>query len=458
MNVVILAAGMGKRMQSALPKVLHPLAGKPLLQHVIDTARRLSPSKLCVIYGHGGAAVPEMVAGLAADGQVPIDTALQQPQLGTGHAVQQAVPQIDENVATLVLYGDVPLTTEASLRRLVEAAGNDKLGILTVEQANPFGLGRIVREDGRIVRIVEEKDASEAERAIREINSGIMVVPTRHLKRWLSALSNNNAQGEYYLTDIVAQAVSENVPVTSVSASAEWEVAGVNSKVQLAELERRHQLNIANALLEKGVTLMDPARIDVRGELICGRDVVIDVGCVFEGRVELADGVKVGAHCVLVNATVAAGAQIKPFCHIEDAVVGAQSQIGPYARLRPGTELGEDVHIGNFVEVKNSKVAAHSKANHLAYVGDATVGSRVNIGAGTITCNYDGANKFRTVIEDDAFIGSDSQLVAPVTVGKGATLGAGTTLTKDAPAGKLTISRPKQMTIENWTRPVKTKK
>ena len=458
MNVVILAAGMGKRMQSALPKVLHPLAGKPLLQHVIDTARRLSPSKLCVIYGHGGAAVPEMVAGLAADGQVPIDTALQQPQLGTGHAVQQAVPQIDENVATLVLYGDVPLTTEASLRRLVEAAGNDKLGILTVEQANPFGLGRIVREGGRIVRIVEEKDASEAERAIREINSGIMVVPTRHLKRWLSALSNNNAQGEYYLTDIVAQAVSENVPVTSVSASAEWEVAGVNSKVQLAELERRHQLNIANALLEKGVTLMDPARIDVRGELICGRDVVIDVGCVFEGRVELADGVKVGPHCVLVNATVAAGAQIKPFCHIEDAVVGAQSQIGPYARLRPGTELGEDVHIGNFVEVKNSTVAAHSKANHLAYVGDATVGSRVNIGAGTITCNYDGANKFRTVIEDDAFIGSDSQLVAPVTVGKGATLGAGTTLTKDAPAGKLTISRPKQMTIENWTRPVKTKK
>jgi bifunctional UDP-N-acetylglucosamine pyrophosphorylase/glucosamine-1-phosphate N-acetyltransferase len=458
MNVVILAAGMGKRMQSALPKVLHPLAGKPLLQHVIDTARRLSPSKLCVIYGHGGAAVPDMVAGLAAEGQVPIDTALQQPQLGTGHAVQQAVPQIDENVATLVLYGDVPLTTEASLRRLVEAAGNDKLGILTVEQANPFGLGRIVREDGRIVRIVEEKDASEAERAIREINSGIMVVPTRHLKRWLSALSNNNAQGEYYLTDIVAQAVSENVPVTSVSASAEWEVAGVNSKVQLAELERRHQLNIANALLEKGVTLMDPARIDVRGELICGRDVVIDVGCVFEGRVELADGVKVGAHCVLVNATVAAGAQIKPFCHIEDAVVGAQSQIGPYARLRPGTQLGEDVHIGNFVEVKNSTVAAHSKANHLAYVGDATVGSRVNIGAGTITCNYDGANKFRTVIEDDAFIGSDSQLVAPVTVGKGATLGAGTTLTKDAPAGKLTISRPKQMTIENWTRPVKTKK
>jgi bifunctional UDP-N-acetylglucosamine pyrophosphorylase/glucosamine-1-phosphate N-acetyltransferase len=455
MNVVILAAGMGKRMQSALPKVLHPLAGKPLLQHVIDTARQLRPSKLCVIYGHGGAAVPEMVAGLATAGEAPIDTALQQPQLGTGHAVMQAVPQLDENVPTLVLYGDVPLTTGDSLRRLVDAAGVDKLGILTVEQANPFGLGRIVRENGRIVRIVEEKDASDTERAIREINSGILVVPTRHLKRWLAALSNNNAQGEYYLTDIVAQAVADGVEVVSASPAGEWEVAGVNSKVQLAELERRHQLNIANALLERGVTLMDPARIDVRGELVCGRDVVIDVGCVFEGRVELADGVKVGPHCVLVNARVGAGATIKPFCHIEDAVVGAASQIGPYARLRPGTELGQDVHIGNFVEVKNSQVGAHSKANHLAYVGDATVGSRVNIGAGTITCNYDGANKFRTVIEDDAFIGSDSQLVAPVTVGKGATLGAGTTLTKDAPAGKLTISRPKQITIDGWSRPVK---
>ena len=458
MNVVILAAGMGKRMQSALPKVLHPLAGKPLLQHVIDTARSLSSSKLCVIYGHGGAAVPEMVAKLAEQGQAPIETALQQPQLGTGHAVMQAVPQLIEDAPTLVLYGDVPLTLESSLRRLVEAAGNDKLGILTVEQANPFGLGRIVRENGRIVRIVEEKDASDTERAIREINSGIMCIPTRHLKRWLAALSNNNAQGEYYLTDIVAQAVAEGVEVVSASPSAEWEVAGVNSKVQLAELERRHQLNIANALLEKGVTLMDPARIDVRGELICGRDVVIDVGCVFEGRVELADGVTVGPHCVLVNAKVEQGANIKPFCHIEDAVVGPKSQIGPYARLRPGTELGEDVHVGNFVEIKNSQVAAHSKANHLAYVGDATVGSRVNIGAGTITCNYDGANKFRTVIEDDAFIGSDSQLVAPVTVGKGATLGAGTTLTKDAPAGKLTISRPKQMTIDGWSRPVKVKK
>lgn len=445
-------------MQSALPKVLHPLAGKPLLQHVIDTARALAPSKLCVIYGHGGAAVPEMLKRQDSTGHAAIDTALQEPQLGTGHAVSQAVPQLDEDVPTLILYGDVPLTTVASLKGLVDAAGTDKLGILTVVQANPFGLGRIVREGGTITRIVEEKDANEAERAICEINSGIMVAPTRHLKKWLGSLSNNNAQGEYYLTDIVAQAVLDGVPVVSANPSAEWEVAGVNSKVQLAELERRHQLNIANALLEKGVTLLDPARIDVRGELICGRDVTIDVGCVFEGRVELGDGVSVGAHNVLVNARIAAGTNIKPFCHIEDAVVGAKSVIGPYARLRPGTELAEDVHIGNFVEIKNSQIAAHSKANHLAYVGDATVGSRVNIGAGTITCNYDGANKFRTVIEDDAFIGSDSQLVAPVTVGKGATLGAGTTLTKDAPAGKLTISRARQMTIDNWSRPVKVKK
>lgn len=458
MNVVILAAGMGKRMQSALPKVLHPLAGKPLLQHVIDAARSLVPSKLCVIYGHGGAAVPAMVAGLAAPGHATIATALQEPQLGTGHAVMQALPQLDDSQPTLILYGDVPLTTVASLRALVDAAGSDKLGILTVEQSNPFGLGRIVREGGKIVRIVEEKDASAAEKAIHEINSGILVVPTVHLKKWLSSLSNNNAQGEYYLTDIVAKAVADGVDVVSAQPSAEWEVAGVNSKVQLAELERRHQLNIAQRLLEQGVTLMDPSRIDVRGELICGRDVTIDVGCVFEGRVELADGVTLGPHSVLINARIGAGAMIKPFCHIEDAVVGAASQIGPYARLRPGTTLAEDVHIGNFVEVKNSQVAAHSKANHLAYIGDATIGSRVNIGAGTITCNYDGANKFRTVIEDDAFIGSDSQLIAPVTVGKGATLGAGTTLSKDAPAGKLTISRARQVTIDYWTRPVKVKK
>jgi bifunctional UDP-N-acetylglucosamine pyrophosphorylase/glucosamine-1-phosphate N-acetyltransferase len=454
MNVVILAAGMGKRMQSALPKVLHPLAGKPLLQHVLDTARKLSASQLCVIYGHGGAAVQELLAGQPEE----VATALQEQQLGTGHAVKQALPELDDNVPTLILYGDVPLTTVASLQALVDAAGNDKLGILTVEQDDPTGLGRIVRENGEIKRIVEQKDASEAERDIKEINSGIMVAPTPLLKQWLGALKNENAQGEYYLTDIVALAVADGVKVVSAQPSAQWEVAGVNSKVQLAELERIHQRNIASQLLEQGVTLLDPARIDVRGELVCGRDVTIDVGCVFEGKVELGDGVHIGAHNVIVNARILAGAKIKPFCHIEEAVVGEVSLIGPYARLRPGTVLAEDVHVGNFVEIKNGQVAAHSKANHLAYIGDATIGSRVNIGAGVITCNYDGANKSRTVIEDDAFIGSDSQLVAPVTVGKGATLGAGTTLTKDAPAGKLTVSRPRQVTIENWTRPVKVKK
>jgi bifunctional UDP-N-acetylglucosamine pyrophosphorylase / glucosamine-1-phosphate N-acetyltransferase len=458
MNIVILAAGMGKRMQSALPKVLHPLAGKPLLSHVIETARSLSPSKLCVIYGHGGAAVLSLLDAQNAGAGVPISAALQEPQLGTGHAVTQAVPQLDEGVPTLILYGDVPLTTAASLRRLLEAAGADKLAILTVEQDDPFGLGRIVREGGEIVRIVEEKDASLAERAIREINSGIIVAPTARLKTWLAALSNNNAQGEYYLTDIVAQAVADGVPVVSAQPGAQWEVAGVNSKVQLAQLERIHQANIANALLERGVTLLDPSRIDVRGELICGRDVTIDVGCVFEGKVELGDGVHIAAHNVIVNARIEAGAQIKPFCHIEQAVVGAASLIGPYARLRPGTVLAEDVHIGNFVELKNAQVAAHSKANHLAYIGDATIGSRVNVGAGVITCNYDGANKFRTVIEDDAFIGSDCQLVAPVTVGKGATLGAGTTLSKDAPADQLTVSRARQVSINGWKRPVKIQK
>lgn len=455
MNVVILAAGMGKRMQSALPKVLHPLAGKPLLSHVIDTARTLAPSKLCVIYGHGGAAVLKLLDQYKFGQSVDIAAAEQAQQLGTGHAVQQALPLLDDAVPTLILYGDVPLTSSGSLQKLVQAAGNGQLAILTVAQDDPFGLGRIVRENGAIVRIVEEKDANADERAIKEINSGIMVAPTVQLKKWLSALSNNNAQGEYYLTDIVAQAVADGVPVTSAQPGAVWEVAGVNSKVQLAQLERIHQNNIALALLERGVTLMDPARIDVRGELICGRDVTIDVGCVFEGRVELGDGVRVGANNVLVNARIAAGAHIKPFCHIEEAIVGAGSLIGPYARLRPGTMLAEEVHIGNFVEVKNSQVAANSKANHLAYIGDATIGSRVNIGAGTITCNYDGVNKSRTVIEDDAFIGSDSHLIAPVTVGKGATLGAGTTLSKDAPAGKLTISRAKQTTVEGWHRPIK---
>lgn len=449
MNIVILAAGMGKRMQSALPKVLHPLAGKPLLSHVIDTARALSPTSICVIYGHGGDMVPQMLqAGNLA-------FARQEPQLGTGHAVMQALPQLRDEVPTLILYGDVPLTRVGSLQRLLDSAGADKLSILTVDMDDPTGYGRIVRDGDRIVRIVEQKDATPEERAITEVNTGIMVAPTARLRGWLSTLSNDNAQGEYYLTDIVARAVADDVAVVSAQPDALWETLGVNSKVQLAELERIHQRNLAYQLLEQGVTLADPARIDIRGSLVCGRDVTIDVGCVFEGDVTLADGVTIGANCVLRNARIADGAAIRPFCHIEDAVIGAKSMIGPYARLRPGTELAEDVHIGNFVEVKNSQIAAHSKANHLAYVGDSTVGARVNIGAGTITCNYDGVNKFRTVIEDDVFIGSDTQLVAPVTVGRGATLGAGTTLTANAPAGKLTVSRPRQTTIDGWKRPTK---
>jgi len=449
-NIVILAAGMGKRMNSGLPKVLHPVAGRPMLAHVLDTARALSPSSLVVVVGHGAERVCEAV------GADDVAFAEQAQQLGTGHAVMQALPLLDDSQPTLVLYGDVPLTTADTLKALMDAAGAGRFGVLTVEMPDPTGYGRIVRDAaGSIVRIVEQKDASEAEKAIREINTGIIVCPTGHLRRWLATLRNDNAQGEYYLTDTVERAADEGVEIVSAQPAGLWETLGVNSKVQLAEVERIHQRNQAQRLLEAGVTLADPARIDVRGELTCGRDVSIDVGCVFEGRVHLEDGVQVGAHCVIRNSTVGAGARVHPFCHIDEAKVGADGRIGPYARLRPGTELGEDVHIGNFVEVKNAQVAAHSKANHLAYVGDATVGSRVNIGAGTITCNYDGVNKFRTVIEDDVFIGSDTQLVAPVTVRRGATIGAGTTLTKEAPADKLTLSRARQMTVDAWQRPVK---
>jgi bifunctional UDP-N-acetylglucosamine pyrophosphorylase/glucosamine-1-phosphate N-acetyltransferase len=437
LNVVILAAGKGKRMHSDLPKVLHPLAGKPLLAHVIATARQLGAARICVVYGHGGEQVRESLD--APD----LVWAIQEPQLGTGHAVLQAMPLLAAvpSAPTLVLYGDVPLTRVATLQALIDAAGDDALGLLTAHLDNPRGYGRIVRVDGAVTRIVEEKDADDAERAIREINTGILVAPSAALARWLPTLGNRNAQGEYYLTDIVALAVAEGLPVVTTHPDADWETEGVNSKLQLAQLERVFQQNLAERLLEQGVTLADPSRIDVRGELVCGRDVSIDVNCVFEGRVVLGDGVRVKANCVL-----------------EDAVVGAGSIVGPFARLRPGTELGREVHVGNFVEVKNSSIADQSKANHLAYVGDATIGSRVNVGAGTITCNYDGANKFRTVIEDDVFIGSDTQLVAPVTVGRGATLGAGTTLTRDAPPEQLTVSRARQVSIPGWKRPVKKKK
>ena len=450
MNIVILAAGQGKRMHSNLPKVLHPLAGKALVSHVIDTARSLSPHKLCLVYGHGGDIVRSTLD--APD----LSWALQEPQLGTGHAVQQALPFLDNTGTTLVLYGDVPLIQADTLKRLVQAAEGG-LAILTVELADPHGYGRIVRNAaGQVVRIVEQKDASAEERRIREINTGIMAMPTARLGEWLSRLSSNNAQNEYYLTDIVGMAVDAGLPVRTANPVHEWEVLGVNSKVQLAELERVAQRSMAEALMEQGVRLADPARIDVRGSLQCGRDVFIDVNCVFEGNVVLDEAVEVGPNCVLKNARIGAGTRLAAFTHIEDAVVGADGMIGPFARLRPGTELAEDVHVGNFVEIKKSRIAAHSKANHLAYIGDATIGSRVNVGAGTITCNYDGANKYQTIIEDDAFIGSDTQLVAPVTVGRGATLGAGTTLTKDAPPDTLTISRARQTSIPGWKRPKKT--
>ncbi len=449
MNIVILAAGQGKRMHSNLPKVLHPLAGKPLVRHVIDTARTLSPSRLCIVYGHGGDAVRSALD--APD----LAWALQEPQLGTGHAVLQAVPFLDGEGTTVVLYGDVPLIRAETLRRLIHAAA-DGLAVLTVEVDDPHGYGRMVRDaSGRVVRIVEQKDATPEERAIREINTGIMAMPTARLGHWLSRLSSDNAQREYYLTDIVGLATEDGVPVRTASPDHAWEVLGVNSKVQLAELERVAQRSLAEQLMEQGVRLADPARIDVRGELRCGRDVFIDVNCVFEGLVVLDEAVEIGPNCVLKDARIGAGARLEAFTHVEDAIVGADGRIGPFARLRPGAELAEDVHVGNFVEIKKSTIAAHSKANHLAYIGDATIGSRVNVGAGTITCNYDGANKHRTVIEDDAFIGSDTQLVAPVTVGRGATLGAGTTLTKDAPPDSLTISRAKQVSISGWKRPVK---
>jgi bifunctional UDP-N-acetylglucosamine pyrophosphorylase/glucosamine-1-phosphate N-acetyltransferase len=451
-NIVILAAGPGKRMYSSTPKVLHRLAGRALLAHVFDTAKQLSPKVICVVYGHGGELVREAVG---KNGAVWV---IQEPQLGTGHAVMQAAPHLDERWPTLVLYGDVPLIRAETLKRLVQATGKG-LGLLTTTLDNPTGYGRILRNGKKVVGIVEEKDASARQRSLREINTGTVVAPTKKLKAWLAKLQNNNAQKEYYLTDIVALATKERVPVTAIQTDAAWETLGANSRGQLAELERIYQRKLADALMEQGVALADPSRCDVRGNLACGRDVAIDVNCVFEGEVELGDRVSVGANCVLRDVTVGAGTRIEPFCHLEDADIGADCRIGPYARIRPGTRtrLAAGVHIGNFVEVKASSIGAGSKANHLSYIGDSDVGSNVNVGAGTIVCNYDGANKHRTIIEDDVFIGSDTQLVAPVRVGRGATLGAGTTLTKDAPAGELTLSRAKQVSIPGWQRPVKKK-
>ncbi|CAE6756575.1 bifunctional UDP-N-acetylglucosamine diphosphorylase/glucosamine-1-phosphate N-acetyltransferase GlmU [Paraburkholderia nemoris] len=452
MNIVILAAGTGKRMRSALPKVLHPLAGRPLLAHVIDTARALKPTRLVVVVGHGAEAVRQAVA--APD----VQFAAQEQQLGTGHAVQQALPLLDPSEPTLVLYGDVPLTRASTLQALTDRAGRGGYGVLTVTLDDPSGYGRIVRDQhGKVSRIVEQKDATPEQLKIAEINTGIIVAPTERLGGWLAALKNDNAQGEFYLTDAVEMAIESGLEVVTTQPDEEWETLGVNSKQQLAELERIHQHNVAETLLVAGVTLADPARIDVRGTLECGRDVSIDVNCVFEGRVTLADNVTVGPNCVIRNATIGAGTRVDAFTHIEGAEVGANVVLGPYARLRPGTSLQDESHVGNFVEVKNSVLGHGSKANHLTYIGDADVGARVNIGAGTITCNYDGANKFRTIIEDDVFIGSDTQLVAPVRVKRGVTIAAGTTVWKDVDEDMLVLNDKTQTSKPGYVRPTKKK-
>jgi bifunctional UDP-N-acetylglucosamine pyrophosphorylase/glucosamine-1-phosphate N-acetyltransferase len=451
LKIVILAAGKGTRMYSDKPKVLHALAGKPLVQHVLDCANALNPQQVCVVHGYGGEAVPKAMQ------QYPAKFVVQEPQLGTGHAVQQAMPQLGDEGNTLVLYGDVPLIQHSTLHQMLHAG--EGLVLLTVNLPNPTGYGRIVRDaQGDVLSIIEEKDATPEQREIQEVNTGILLAPTKMLRGWLAKLQKNNSQGEYYLTDIVSMAVQQGVAVHTVQPGHEWEIHGINSKAQLAVLERTWQLVEASRLLLQGVTLADASRIDVRGKLSCGRDVEIDVGCIFEGDVSLGNNVRVGAYSVIRNSSIAAGTDIAPYSHIDSSEVGANCRIGPYARLRPGTRLHDEVHIGNFVEVKNSEIAASSKANHLSYIGDSTIGSRVNIGAGTITCNYDGANKHRTIIEDDVFIGSDTQLVAPVKVGRGATIAAGTTVWKNAPAGELTMNDKTQATKPGWKRPQKVKK
>jgi len=449
LNVVILAAGQGKRMNSDRPKVLHTLAGRPLLAHVIDCARALDATRICVVYGHGGEQVPQAMAG----GDLAF--VLQEPQLGTGHALSLALPCLSDAPVTLVLYGDVPLVRPDTLRPLIAAADNG-VAVLTAELNDASGYGRIMRSaQGTLSGIVEERDASVEQRAITEVNTGLMALPTRRLAGWMKRLTNDNAQQEYYLPDVVKLALQDKVRVTALKTAESSQILGVNSRGDLAQLERIYQRQYAEQLLEQGVGIADPVRIDVRGSLTCGRDVWIDVNCVFEGTVTLGDRSIVGPNCVLRNVSVGADTRVEALCYMEDSAIGERCNIGPFARLRPGAHLAERVHLGNFVEVKASDVGAGTKANHLTYIGDTTVGENVNFGAGTIVCNYDGGNKHRTIIEDDVFIGSDTQLVAPVTVRKGATIGAGTTITREVPPGVLALSRVSQTIIEGWQRPKK---
>jgi len=453
LNIIILAAGKGTRMHSATPKVLHEVAGKPILGHVINVAKQLNPSRIMVVYGFGGEQVRQTFANEA------VEWIEQREQKGTGHAVQQTVDYLADDATVLVMLGDVPLVDATTCQQLVIQA-QTQLALLTFIKADPHCYGRIMRDTHKhVVAIVEHKDASELQRAIQEVNTGIMAMPAHLLKPWLNRLDNQNVQGEYYLTDIIGFAVADGVKVNAEITQDEWSVTGINSKIDLQQIERVYQQRVATRLLQQGVTLKDATRIDVRGTLSCGQDVMIDVNCVFEGEVALGDGVMIGANCVIKDARIEAGTQIAPFTHIDDTQIGKNSRIGPFARLRPGTTLGANTHVGNFVELKNAQIDVGSKVNHLSYVGDSSVGKNVNIGAGTITCNYDGANKFRTIIEDDVFVGSDTQLVAPVTIGRGATIGAGSTITRDAPADSLTVCRAKdQKTITGWKRPQKIKK
>jgi bifunctional UDP-N-acetylglucosamine pyrophosphorylase/glucosamine-1-phosphate N-acetyltransferase len=457
-DVVIMAAGKGTRMKSSMPKVLHRLGGRALLQHVIDTAELIHARRTVVITGHGAEQVEQMLSS-----QAQMQTVRQMPQLGTGHAMQQAIPVLQDDGVTLVLSGDVPLIQADTLQALLQMCDAKHLALLTLQTPTPGGYGRILRGAAQQVSaIVEDKDATDEQRRIQEIYSGIMAVPTRLLRAWLARLDNRNAQGEFYLTDVVKFAVADACEVKAHCIDQAWQVEGVNTPVQLAALERTYQQLQANRLMQQGVRLADPARFDVRGELVCAADVEIDVNCIFEGRVSLGEGVRIGAHCVIANADIGAGTHILPFTHIDGEAqgvhIGHGARIGPFARLRPGADLGDGVHIGNFVEVKNSTLAKGAKANHLAYVGDAQVGERVNYGAGVITANYDGANKHQTHIEADVHVGSNSVLVAPVTLGAGGTIGAGSVVTKDTPPGSLTVARGKQVSIPNWQRPVKKSK